>query len=302
MKKIGSLRELSAPEHFVVIVVVLKTQSALGITLDVNSMAVILSSPTSNSPAVDRRTDKEKTSARMDINQTRMEKRREDWEKKTLQIWADSNRLGYFRLHLWFIHMFLIATLLNQTKLSTLLQSLGLKIVKLWLLKYFLPLWDREGYELHQILNCWHFSAKLDKTKTLGDITADSQSSSSCCIRTGPAPRPCGQWSPPQLGKCPQQMCCWYISPSSTTPSPPSAQVCVLSRTNIPWEESTQREICRNVHRVCFTKRLEHTHTTEEGAGFLKHATSTWLWWLENFVWLLLLQNNKLNKNMIRLF
>ena len=100
MKKIGSLRELSAPEHFVVIVVVLKTQSALGITLDVNSMAVILSSPTSNSPAVDRRTDKEKTSARMDINQTRMEKRREDWEKKTLQIWADSNRLGYFRLHL----------------------------------------------------------------------------------------------------------------------------------------------------------------------------------------------------------
>ena len=35
-------------------------------------------------------------------------------------------------------------------------------------------------------------------------------------------------------------------------------------------EESTQREICRNVHRVCFTKRLEHTHTTEEGAGFLK--------------------------------
>ena len=45
MKKIGSLRELSAPEHFVVIVVVLKTQSALGITLDVNSMAVILSPP-----------------------------------------------------------------------------------------------------------------------------------------------------------------------------------------------------------------------------------------------------------------
>ena len=45
MKKIGSLRELSAPEHFVVVVVVLKTQSALGITLDVNSMAVILSPP-----------------------------------------------------------------------------------------------------------------------------------------------------------------------------------------------------------------------------------------------------------------
>ena len=133
--------------------------------------------------------------------------------------------------------MLLVATLLNQTKLSTLPQSLGLKIVKLWLLKYFLPLWDRKGDQLHQILNCRHFPAKPDKTKTLGDITADSQSSSSCCIRTGPAPRPCGQWSPPQLGKCPQQMCCWYISPSSTTPSPPSAQVCVLSRTNIPWEE-----------------------------------------------------------------
>ena len=42
-------------------------------------------------------------------------------------------------------------------------------------------------------------------------------------------------------------------------------------------EASTQREICRNVHRVCFTKRLEHTHTTGGGGCrfFLKHATST---------------------------
>ena len=38
-------QRISAPEHFVVVVVVLKTQSALGITLDVNSMAVILSPP-----------------------------------------------------------------------------------------------------------------------------------------------------------------------------------------------------------------------------------------------------------------
>ena len=56
-----------------------------------------LSSPTSNSPAVDRRTDKEKTSARMDINQTEMENRREGWEKKhckfgqTLTGWANSD-------------------------------------------------------------------------------------------------------------------------------------------------------------------------------------------------------------------
>ena len=45
-----------------------------------------LSSPTSNSPAVDRRTDKEKTSARMDINQTRMENRREDWGKNIANL------------------------------------------------------------------------------------------------------------------------------------------------------------------------------------------------------------------------
>ena len=45
-----------------------------------------LSSPTSNSPAVDRRTDKEKTSARMDINQTGMENSREGWEKNIANL------------------------------------------------------------------------------------------------------------------------------------------------------------------------------------------------------------------------
>ena len=41
-------------------------------TLDVNSISNPLSSPTSNSPTVDRRTDTEKTSTRMDANQTEM--------------------------------------------------------------------------------------------------------------------------------------------------------------------------------------------------------------------------------------
>ena len=158
--------------------------------------------------------------------------------------------------------MFLIATLLNQTKLSTLPQSLGLKIVKVWLLKYFLPLWDREGDELHQILNCRHFPAKLDQTKTLWDTMADSQSSSSCCIRTGPAPRPCGQWSPPQLGKCPQQMCCWYISPSSTTPSL-QVHKCVFCRAQISLErrgEHTKRNLQKCAQSVFYQAPGAHSY------------------------------------------
>ena len=90
MKKIGSLRELSAPEHFVVIVVVLKTQSALGITLDVNSMAVILSPPPLPIPPLltDGQTRKKQAHGWISIRPGwRIE---EKIGKKTLQIWANS--------------------------------------------------------------------------------------------------------------------------------------------------------------------------------------------------------------------
>ena len=94
MKKIGSLRELSAPEHFVVIVVVLKTQSALGITLDVNSMAVILAPPPLPIPPLltDGQTRKKQAHGWISIRPGwRIE---EKIGEKTLQIWANSNRLG----------------------------------------------------------------------------------------------------------------------------------------------------------------------------------------------------------------
>ena len=87
-------QRISAPEHFVVVVVVLKTQSALGITLDVNSMAVILSPPPLPIPPLltDGQTRKKQAHGWISI--------RPGWRiaekvgKKTLQIWADSNRLG----------------------------------------------------------------------------------------------------------------------------------------------------------------------------------------------------------------